>query len=260
MPGLCEQKPNVGSGAYLTPPPTFIDRLDARPRILVALLFAATVVFCTSFAALSIALLLAFGFALLAKLNLRHTLKRLMAMDLFLVILLLMLPFTVPGTPLFWIGDAAASLEGVVKAGEIALKANAVVLALLALVGTLESTTLGHALARLKVPAKLVQLLMFTVRYLEVVNREYCRMRNAMRARAFVLRGNMHSWRSIGFLLGMLLIRSLERADRIMDAMKCRGYTGHFYLLDNMQINRIDRLFFTTNLVLLTALLGINQL
>ncbi len=152
----------------------------------------------------------------------------------------------------------AASIEGLLHACKIALKANAVVLALLALVGTMGATTLGHAMAHLKVPEKLVHLLMFTVRYLDVIGQEYKRMRRAMQARAFVLRSNMHTWRSIGYLVGMLLVHSLERSERIMAAMKCRGYQGKLYLLDNMEIVRHDYYFMVLSGFCLAILVGLN--
>jgi len=146
-----------------------IDKLDPRLRIVVSLLFAATVTFCSHPAALGLALLVALGVAIASELDFRQTLRRLLAMELFLLFMLLLLPFTLSGTPLFWIGNHAASLEGALKACEITLKANAVILALLALVGTMTTTTLGHALARLNIPNKLVQLLLLTIRYLDVV-------------------------------------------------------------------------------------------
>ena len=164
-----------------------------------------------NFAVLIFGLALALLVAALAKLNFKRTLRRVIAMDMFMIFLVIMLPFTTPGREMFSIFGFAASVEGLLHACKIALKANAVVLALLALVGTMGATTLGHAMARLKVPEKLVHLLMFTVRYLDVIGQEYKRMRRAMQARAFVLRSNMHTWRSVGYLVGMLLVHSLER-------------------------------------------------
>ena len=235
-----------------------MDAVDPRLRLLSAAAFALTVVFSIAFPALVSGLLLAIGLALLAHLNLRRTLRRVIAMDLFMLFLLVMLPFTMPGEPLFQIGGMTASKEGLLRALEIILKANAVILALLALAGTMEATTLGHALARLGLPHKLVHLLLFTVRYLDVISREYRRMRKAMRARAFVPRSNAHTWRSIGYLIGMLLVRSLERSERILAAMKCRGYNGHFYLLDDMALTRADAWFIAAGLPVLAAIIGLN--
>ena len=41
-----------------------------------------------------------------------------------------------------------------------------------------------------------------------------------------------------GYLIGMMLVRSLERSERILAAMKCRGFTGRIPLLERMAIGR----------------------
>jgi len=240
--------------------PSVIHGLDPRSRILVAFLFAATIVYCDQLLALTIGLAIAIAFVVVAKLNQNHILRRVLALNLFLSLMLVMLPFSLAGTPLFSIAGWHASVEGMLRAFEIGLKANAVVLTLLALVSTMDSSLFGHALARLNVPKKLVHLLLFTVRYLEVINREYDRMRKAMKARAFVFRSNPHTWRCIGYLLGMLLVKSMDRSERVIEAMKCRGYTGKLYLINDMMMTRKDHLFLGFNLILLATMITINQL
>jgi cobalt/nickel transport system permease protein len=41
----------------------------------------------------------------------------------------------------------------------------------------------------------------------------------------------------------MLLVRTLERSERIAAAMKCRGFHGRFYLLDHFAMRRRDWVF-----------------
>ena len=69
---------------------------------------------------------------------------------------------------------------------------------------------------------------MLTVRYLSLIRDEARRLHDAMRARAFAPRSNRHTWQSYGYLIGMLLVRALERARRVEEAMACRGYSGRF--------------------------------
>lgn len=260
MPQGLEHSATSWKGQQLKHQQSVIDRLDPRARVVAVSAFALVVVLSWDLAALCLALAGSLLLAVLARLNLKRTLRRVIAMDLFMLFLILMLPFTTPGEPLFHIAGLPASVEGLLHAVQIALKANAVVLALLALVGTQSATTLGHALAHLRFPDKLVHLLLFTVRYLEVIGQEYKRMRQAMQARAFVLRANRHSWRSIGYLVGMLLVHSLERSERILDAMKCRGYNGRYYLFDDMQLTAADTRFGMLVALFLSLLLGINLL
>lgn len=258
MAHLLEQGATSWKEKRLSSAKTLVGGFDPRVRLVITMLFAIVVVVSSTFPALGLALLIALATALLARLDLHRTLRRVIAMDLFMVFLLLMLPFTTPGEPLFQLAGFTASKAGTLRAIEILLKANAVILAVLALIGTLEATTLGHALARLGFPEKLVHLLLFTVRYLEVISQEYQCMRRAMKARAFIPRSDRHTWRALGYLIGMLLVRSLERSERIFAAMKCRGYHGRLYLLDDMALRRADHLFLGASLLALGAVAFLN--
>ena len=216
--------------------------LDPRLRVLAAAASAVVAVSLHSLDLLAAAFAAAIGLAVLAPLRPVATLRRMAAMDLFMVPLLLFLPFTVPGTPIAELGPWPVSREGVLRAVEIVLTANTVVLLLASLVGTMPPVVLGHALARVRVPDKLVHLFLFTVRYITTLEQEYARLRLAMRARGFRARGDTHTWRSFGWLFGMLFVRSFERAERIVDAMRCRGFAGRYYSLDAMRWRRTDSL------------------
>ncbi|CAA7612077.1 cobalt ECF transporter T component CbiQ [Magnetospirillum sp. UT-4] len=220
-----------------------IGRVDPRARIVAAVVFAVAVVSCRQPAALGLGLGFAFALMLLARLPVAATLRRMAAMDLFVVVMLLTLPFTMPGDVVFELAGFPASRQGLDRALEIALKANAVVLALLALVGSMSPVTLGHALHRLRLPANLVHLLLFTVRYIDVLHQEYQRLRTAMTTRGFRPSTSLHTLRSFGYLVGMMLVRALERSERILAAMTCRGFAGTFPLFDDFRLGGRDWAF-----------------
>ncbi len=214
--------------------------VDPRVRIVVAIAFAVVVVMLDRLGPLLAANGLAVLAAVAATLPVGATVRRLVTVDAFIIATLLILPFSMPGEPLFTLGPLTATEEGVWRAIAIALKANAIVLTVMALVGTMEPATIGQALARLGVPFAFVHLLLFTVRFVNVLGGEYQRLRLAMRARAFRPRNTMHTWRSLGYLMGMVLVRSVERSERVLAAMKCRGYTGQLYILDTFRFGRLD--------------------
>jgi cobalt/nickel transport system permease protein len=221
----------------------FVRRIDPRVRILATVVFGIAVVALDDLMALVAALALAAAFTVLARLPARQTLLRMAAMDGFIVLILVMLPFTVPGDAFVEIAGFRATWQGSVAAVQIALKANAVVLASMALAGSMESVTFGHALHRLRVPENLVHLLLFTVRYTEVLHREYLRLRTAMKARGFRPRNSRHTYKSFGYLIGMMLVRALERSERILDAMKCRGFSGRIPVMHEFRLRTRDLLF-----------------
>ena len=88
-----------------------------------------------------------------------------------------------------------------------------------------------QAMCRLGVPRVLVATLQFMERYLHVLGEELARMSQARRARSFQ-GGSILSWRLLTGMLGMLLLRSFERAERVHSAMLARGWDGTIRTLD----------------------------
>ena len=204
---------------------------------------------------LGLALAVAAAGVFLARLPPRGVLKRLLPLNLLMLTLALLLPLTKSGTPWFHVGPFPVVREGVLLAAVIALKGNAIILAMIVLLGTLETTVLGHALNHLHVPDKLTHLLLFTVRYLEVLRRESVRLHTAMKTRGFRPRMNRHTYRNYGYLAGMLLVRSFDRSERVLAAMKCRGFRGRFYLLDHFAFSRYDLPFCVVSSVIMLTLI-----
>ncbi|MCW8883684.1 MAG: cobalt ECF transporter T component CbiQ [Motiliproteus sp.] len=241
-------------------PPQWLSQSDPRLRVILALLLALVTVNLSGLAILGFLLISALSLALSAGIPFSHLLKRLLAFEGFMLLVLLFVPFSIAGDSILQLGPFAASEQGLERAITIVLRANTVVIGLLALLGTMEPEVLGHSLAKLKLPEKLVHLFLLTIRYIGVLYDEYQRLRQAMRARAFVAGSNRHSWRSFGWLIGMLLVRSLQRSQRILGAMKCRGFHGQFYLLDNQRWQNRDSIFLTVAVTLLAIPLTLDTL
>ncbi len=228
-----------------------IHRLDPRVRIVAAAVFAIILALGHNFGALLFGLALAGALAILARLPLAFAARRLLALNLFIALLALTLPASTPGETVGQVFNLTLSREGFLLAGTIALKSNAILLAGMALVSTIETVRLSHALRRLWLPAKLTQLLFLTVRYADVIQREYQSLANGLKVRAFRLRLNWHSLRTIGYVVGTLLLRSFSRSERIMAAMKCRGFHGEFYTLDTLALAWRDGFFMLLSSLLL---------
>jgi cobalt/nickel transport system permease protein len=240
---------------------TLVLRIDPRSRILATVFFAGVCISLTTLAALLLALAIGLGAVYWARLPLAAMVRKAMAMDTFIIAILIMLPFTTPSaphvSPLFSLWGLEFSQAGLDLAIQIALKANAVALTTMALISISDSATIGRAMHRLGVPLKFVSLLLFTVRYIDVLRHEYLRLRAAMKCRAFQAGTNTHTYKTFGYLMGMLLVRSFERSDRILDAMRCRGFDGHFYILDDMAYHRRDAAFALVCCVLLSGVIAL---
>ncbi|MFN3891845.1 MAG: cobalt ECF transporter T component CbiQ [Beijerinckiaceae bacterium] len=206
----------------------FIEALDPRTRLIGAMALVVTFVslhtFTARFAAIGLAVLLVAA----ARIEPRTVLRRLAHLEGFMILLLIMLPLTVPGEPLAKLGPLVVSDRGVERAFGIVLTVNAAALCVLALIGTLEPIRLGRALAALGVSERFVRLFMFVVRYHGIFGVEIRRQFESMRARGFRAGVGRHAFRSYGNLAGMILVRSIERAERVDEAMRCRGFSGRF--------------------------------
>jgi cobalt/nickel transport system permease protein len=117
------------------------------------------------------------------------------------------------------------SEPGLVAAGGLVIKATLGVLASLLLAATTDPRDLLAGLERLRVPAQLVQIMGFMIRYLDVVTDELGRMKTARESRGFTARNPRH-WPVLGRSVGALFIRSFERGERVHLAMIARGYDG----------------------------------
>jgi cobalt/nickel transport system permease protein len=227
-----------------------VRRLDPRFRATAALAYSILVALSSNLVVLAAALAIAALTALAAALPPAPTFRRFLALNLFMLLLFLLLPLSSSGEALLRLGPLTWSAGGVRMAASITLKANIIVLTYTALVSTVDPVRLGHALHRLFVPEKLVHLLLFTIRYIDVVHHEYDRLVQAMRVRCFRPRLNGHTLKTYGYLFGMLLVNSLDRSDRVVAAMKCRGFRGRFHTLTRFSAGSPEVLF--TMLVLLT--------
>ncbi|MBU1003389.1 MAG: cobalt ECF transporter T component CbiQ [Proteobacteria bacterium] len=229
-------------------------RLDPRFKLAGATAWTVCVALLTTPASAAAAL----GFSALLLLASRPPLgcllRRLLAVNVFILFLWAMLPFTQPGEPAFDLWHFTATREGLALAGLITLKSNAIVLCFIALVATIPVTELGRALRRLKVPEKLTYLLIFTYRYVFVMAGEYQRMRQAMKIRGFTPRTNLHTYRTLAYLAGMVLVRGLDRSERVYKAMLCRGFTGRFRSLNGLCATGVDAVFLLSMLAATAAL------
>jgi len=53
----------------------------------------------------------------------------------------------------------------------------------------------------------------------------------------------MHTYRTYAYVIGMLLVRAASRAQRVHQAMLCRGFKGTFYSLHDFKTDRSAWIF-----------------
>lgn len=156
------------------------------------------------------------------------------------------LPFARGGTPLWVVHVPLVSLtvtrEGILVFSSVLVRSFVSVLAMLILVSTTRFPDLLKGLELLKVPHLLIVMLSFLYRYIFVLIDEAQRMKRARDCRSF---GNA-GWRQVrvvGSMIGVLLIRTFERAERIYAAMSSRGFDGEIRTLTRLRLRTSDVMF-----------------
>jgi cobalt/nickel transport system permease protein len=135
-----------------------------------------------------------------------------------------LLPFVATGERVDVLGVSLAS-QGLLAAWNIAVKGTLGVVASILLAATTDARALLLGLQRLRLPARLVEIASFMVRYADVVASDLRRMRIARESRAFEARHLGHL-RVVAQGAGALFIRTYERGERVHMAMVSRGYAG----------------------------------
>jgi cobalt/nickel transport system permease protein len=167
------------------------------------------------------------------------------------LLLLATLPFVIfvpltqgADSPGWGVGPLHVSRPGLVAAAVVALRVLAVGLLALVLTRTAPlSRTLAAAHA-LRVPGVLVQVAQLAHRYTFVLAAEVRRLRVALRARGFCAGTDRHTYRTVGRSVGSLLVRGGDRADRVADAMRCRGFDGTYRTAAAFRTTAADALSF----------------
>ena len=231
-----------------------LQSIDPRARLAAAALLSVCVAVAQSLGACLAGLALGLALLLAARPALRELWRRACAVNIFLLFLWCVTPWTTPGNVIWSLGPIAVTGAGLWLSLLVSLKANAICAIFTALTAGMDIATLGHALRRLGCPQGLTWLVLFMGRYIHVIRDEWHALMTAARLRCFVPKSNAHTWRTLATLLGLLLVRSHDRARRVHEAMLLRGFTGSFRPLDSFVWRGRDTTF-SVALLICAALL-----
>ncbi len=135
------------------------------------------------------------------------------------------------------IGGIAVS-SGLLSLATILLRTFLCVAAVLVLIAVTPFSELTAGLRRLRVPLVLIQLFEMTYRYIGVLLGEAAGMATAYKLRGGRSRGI--ELRHMGSFVGRLLLRSIDRAERVYHAMECRGYPSHAWKAEGIPLRGVD--------------------
>jgi cobalt/nickel transport system permease protein len=245
--------------APLPCPESLLRRLDPRWKLAAALVLLTGIILLRGLPAAVVGLGLALVLIALARMPWRWYLDRIAPLGLFLAFFLVTFPlFVRDGQPILEIGNLPVSWSGMKLALLIAAKAIALVSTVLVL---LVSAPLDQTLAAahsLRVPGLLIQVTLLAYHYLYLLGAEARRMLIAVRVRGYRQRLTVHSFRTMAHVAGAVLARGHDRAERVAQAMRCRGFDGRFRCLERFQTRYADVLAFVSIAGVALGLLGLD--
>ena len=220
---------------------TGVHRLDARAKAAVTLVFIGVVMSFSRYeiSALTPFLLYPVVLMSLGHIPARHILKKILVAAPFALVIGIFNPL-MDRQPIAAIGPLVVT-GGWVSFVSIMFRFVLTVGAVLALVACTGMYRLGAGLEQLGVPRVFVVQLLFLYRYLFVVADEGAKMMRGVELRsdgATSLR-----FRVFGSLIGNLLLRSMDRAERVHRAMIARGFDGEVRILRRHSLAWLDWVF-----------------
>jgi cobalt/nickel transport system permease protein len=218
-----------------------VHQLDARAITLATLAFIAIVVSFPLYAVSALTPFLLFPVVLIAvsRIPARHILKKILIAAPFALVIGIFNPF-VDHEPMASIGSFTVT-GGWLSFTSIMLRFLLTVGAALVLIACTGMNRLGASLEQLGVPRVFVVQLLFLYRYLFVISDEGGKMFRSVELRSE--KGRALPLRVYGSLIGTLLMRSMDRAERVYRAMVARGFDGEIHLLQPSRFRWTDGAF-----------------
>lgn len=219
---------------------SYIHRLDPLAKVLTVLVFIVTVVSFDKYTFSQLLPFFIFPFVIISAGGVPavYILKSVLYASPFAIMVGMFNPF-IDHTVITVIGGVEIT-GGLLSFISILLKFSLTVSSVFVLMSVTGFYNICKSLERLYVPKPFIVQLMFLYRYIFVIAEEGSRMSTAKDFRSF---GKVSGVKVYVSLLGHLLLRSLDRAQRIHLAMFSRGYDGEIHTGRKSKLNRKDIAF-----------------
>lgn len=220
---------------------TWVHRLDPRSKLLTTLLFLTAVVSVDKYAIAQLLPYLLYPVVLIAIGGLPpgYFLRKISVVAPFAILLGIFNPL-LDQTVLLHLGPLGIS-GGWLSLISLLIRFSLTVGTALVLIAMTSFNGICLALESLRVPRLFVTQLLFLYRYLFVIGDEARRMARARELRTLTRRSP--GMKTFGSMVGHLLLRAADRAERIHLAMCCRGFDGQIRLLRSPSFRAMDALF-----------------
>lgn len=203
------------------------------------------------------AMIFAFMLLLLRKIPSRIFWPRFKAVNIFLLFMWLIVPFTTPGES--WESWMPFSKAGVSLCLLITFKANAILCIFISFLTPLANFQLAKGLCQLHCPTAIGWIFLLMERNIRLLSRQWHILQNATKLRAFRGRANLHTYKTYGIMLGHLVLSAFDQAKSLQNAIELRGGLRRLPFSPTLTFPIADAIFILLIVFLALGLLFLNH-
>lgn len=194
---------------------------------------------------------------ILSKVPLTFILKRSLVIIPFVLMTAIFIPFfkkgEIAGGYSFGTFKVTLTYDGIMIFWNVLVKAYLCILSMILLVASTKLSNLLKALEKLRLPPIFIMILSFMYRYIFVVVDELMKMRQAKEARTINGSRWLH-FKTLTNMIGVLFVRTYERAESVYLAMCARGFDGSIKTINSFHLKMKDLCFLVVIIGLLTGI------
>ena len=173
--------------------------------------------------------------AILQKKFFLKTLKKLLFLNVFILIM----------------GISAVVKQDYEFALLIVLRANVLIIFSLLIFSDKSLFDIAASLQTLKAPPKLIALFFFVGKFVIIIKNEFETTKQVMKIRNFKSKSNLFSYKIYANVIGMMIVKCFDRAEKLKYSMILRNFQGQIYQ------SNIDKFTFMDFLIFISVLASI---
>lgn len=226
--------------------------------LLSAIILSFTVALLTSLLACCMAMIVFLIILALSSIPCQKFFKRFLAVNFFIFIMWLIVPFAAPAPNIHLFNFFPLSQAGLCTCFLVTLKANTILIIFTWLLSPLSMFQLGNALYSLHCPDKLAWLFLLMERNVALLQRERHKLHEAMQLHGFIPHFSLYSYKIMATMIGLLLLQAYNRGKILWEAMLLAGFTGRIPFSQPLRFTKNDVFLGVMVMVFILAIIGAN--
>lgn len=138
----------------------------------------------------------------------------------------------------------------------IFLRSNALLLFTLLMFYEKTLFDIAASMQTLKVPNKLTSIFFFVAKFIIIIKEEFDITKKVMKIRNFKSKSNVFSYIIYANVIGMIIVKCFERAEKLKNSMILRNFQGKIYSTKDEKFTKVDLVIFILVIVSLFIHVG----